>query len=93
MKMRFFRRPARRVAPLKGYDLWAPTYDAQPDNVVLALESPLFAQLLADVRIEAGVVVDIGCGTGRHWPEILSRGPAKLIGVDPSPLQVLEPSY
>ena len=92
MKMTLFRRIGRRlgarlqrVGPVEGYDRWAATYDAQPDNVVLALESPLFSELLARVVIEGNIIVDIGCGTGRHWPEILSRTPAGLIGVDPSP--------
>src|SRR5437773_2062497 len=91
MKMTLFRRIGRRlgarrqrVGPVEGYDRWAATYDAQPNNVVLALESPLFSELLARVVIEGNIVVDIGCGTGRHWPEILSRTPAELIGVDPS---------
>lgn len=78
----------RRVRPVEGYDRWAATYDAQPENVVFALESPLFSELLARVAIEGNIVVDIGCGTGRHWPEILSRTPAELIGVDPSPLML-----
>jgi len=92
MKMRLFRRIGRRVGaaprqvpPVEGYDLWAETYDTQPDNVVFALESPLFSELLARVPIAGKTVVDIGCGTGRHWPEILSHSPAELTGVDPSP--------
>jgi len=92
MRMTFFRRIGRhlgarlqRVRPVEGYDRWAATYDAQPENVVFALESPLFNQLFARVSIEGKIVVDIGCGTGRHWPEILSRTPAAVLGVDPSP--------
>lgn len=90
--MTLFRRIGRRlgatlqrVRPVEGYDRWAATYDAQPENAVFALESPLFSELLARVAIEGNIVVDVGCGTGRHWPEILSRTPAELIGVDPSP--------
>ena len=78
-----------KLPPIEAYDRWAATYDAQADNVVLALESPLFSTLLARVVIEGKIIVDIGCGTGRHWPEILSRAPATLIGVDPS-LRMLE---
>ena len=92
MKMTLIRRIGRRLgarlhraSPVEGYERWAATYGAQTDNVVLALESPLFSELLARVAIEGNIIVDIGCGTGRHWPEILSRAPAELIGVDPSP--------
>ncbi len=91
MKMTFLNRVGRllRVHPLRlnpadAYDRWAETYDSQLDNVVFALESPLFSELLARVEIEGKAVLDIGCGTGRHWAEILSRKPAKLYGVDPS---------
>src|SRR5439155_10052935 len=69
----------------EGYDRWAATYDAQSDNVVFALESPLFSELLGRALIEGKAALDIGCGTGRHWSEILSRKPAELCGVDPSP--------
>ena len=82
---RRLRAKLRRVRPAEGYDRWAATYDTRPDNVVLALEAPMFRELLARVAIEGKTVVDIGCGTGRHWPEILSRLPSELIGVDPSP--------
>src|SRR5262245_17593422 len=57
----------RSLAPAAAYDRWAATYDSQPDNVVFALEGPLFTELLARVVIEKKIVIDIGCGTGRHW--------------------------
>jgi ubiquinone/menaquinone biosynthesis C-methylase UbiE len=81
--MRFVRR--RRLSPLEGYNRWAATYDAPRDNVVFALEAPLFSEMLALVQIEGNKVVDMGCGTGRHWEEILLRTPAAITGVDPSP--------
>src|ERR1051325_2496428 len=74
----------RRVSPVEAYDSWAQSYDTQSDNVVFALESPLFTDLLGRVAVEGKAVLDIGCGTGRHWPEILSRKPAELCGIDPS---------
>src|SRR4029077_8140740 len=73
------------LSPLEGYNRWAATYDELRDNVVFALESPLFSEMLALVPIEGNSVVDMGCGTGRHWPEILLRKPAAITGVDPSP--------
>ncbi|HEY2380801.1 MAG TPA: class I SAM-dependent methyltransferase [Terriglobia bacterium] len=74
----------RRVSPVEGYDRWAATYDAQAENVVFVLEAALFTELVSRIEIEGKTLVDVGCGTGRHWKEILSRYPARLIGVDPS---------
>lgn len=74
----------RRVPPVEGYDRWAATYDAQPENIVFELEGSLFTRLISRIELDGKTVVDVGCGTGRHWKEILSRHPAMLIGVDPS---------
>jgi malonyl-CoA O-methyltransferase len=46
-----------------GYDRWAEIYDGE-DNPLIALEEPLVARLLGDVR--GRTLADIGCGTGRH---------------------------
>src|SRR5215472_3404649 len=85
----------RRLSPLEGYNRWAETYDVPKDNVVFALESPLFSEMLALVEVEGNNVVDMGCGTGRHWEEILLRRPAAITGVDPSPkmLERLQARY
>ncbi len=80
-----FRRTARRLATKDAYRLWSESYDAQPDNVVLALELEIFSGLLADAPLADQVVVDMGCGTGRHWGELLSGQPRLLHGVDSSP--------
>jgi ubiquinone/menaquinone biosynthesis C-methylase UbiE len=73
-----------RLDPPQAYDCWSATYDSQPDNAVLALEARAFTQLLSHIALGGKSVIDIGCGTGRHWREILSYGPAKLTGADPS---------
>jgi len=78
-------RAVRRLTPRRAYRLWSETYDAQPDNVVLALEDDLFGELSAPSPIEGGIVVDVGCGTGRHWGKLFSRRPRLLNGVDSSP--------
>ncbi len=70
--------------PEKAYDLWAAAYDAQPDNLMLALDEKLFADLLSGVTITDKLVADIGCGTGRHWQKLLNNHPAKLFGFDVS---------
>lgn len=74
----------KEVDPAAGYDIWASDYDAQPDNLMLALDEKLFSELLNGIDINNKVVADIGCGTGRHWQKILDAGPAKLIGFDVS---------
>lgn len=81
--------------PAIAYDQWAASYDSQPDNLMLALDEKLFADLLADINITAKIIADIGCGTGRHWKKIMDEVPAKLIGFDVSAgmLQVLQQKF
>jgi SAM-dependent methyltransferase len=74
-----------RLAPRDAYRLWSESYDAQPDNVILALERELFGELLSGVSLTDKAVVDIGCGTGRHWRELFAGHPRMLHGVDSSP--------
>jgi ubiquinone/menaquinone biosynthesis C-methylase UbiE len=84
---RLFRRvvPSRPMAPVAGYDRWSRTYDSEADNVLLALDQSLFEALLCRVQVRGKRVVDVGCGTGRHWATVLSREPAELVGYDVSP--------
>ena len=70
--------------PEQAYDLWAAAYDAQPDNLMLALDEELFTELLDGVTLKDKIVADIGCGTGRHWQKLINRSPAELIGFDVS---------
>ena len=70
--------------PEQAYDLWAATYDAQPDNLMLALDTELFKSFLDELILENKKLIDVGCGTGRHWNEILSRKPAQITGYDVS---------
>src|SRR5215471_759113 len=72
------------TAPAAAYDLWAQTYDDQPNNLMLHLDEILFSKLLSKVDWHNKTVVDIGCGTGRHWGQILAQKPAELIGFDVS---------
>jgi ubiquinone/menaquinone biosynthesis C-methylase UbiE len=74
----------RRLAPQDAYRLWSNTYEAETDNVVLALEQEIFGELLSNARLAGKVVIDIGSGTGRHWDQLLSRGPPLLHAVDNS---------
>ena len=71
-------------APAQAYNLWAAAYDQQPGNLMLALDEAVFSALLDDIDIKGKAVVDIGCGTGRHWKKILEKMPDDLAGYDVS---------
>jgi ubiquinone/menaquinone biosynthesis C-methylase UbiE len=70
--------------PATAYDQWSATYDLEPDNLMIALDEIIFAGLLREISIDGKVVADIGCGTGRNWPLLLSLQPAQLCGYDVS---------
>lgn len=66
----------------KGYDAWAPGYDA--------LDNPLIAQatvVLEDhaALFETARVLELGCGTGRNLAFALLQGAREVVGVDGSP--------
>lgn len=79
----------------KAYDIWSQGYDTQPDNLMLALDEAIFAELIARVSFRDKVVADVGCGTGRHWEKIYAKQPARLIGFDVSEgmLKILKKKY
>jgi ubiquinone/menaquinone biosynthesis C-methylase UbiE len=68
--------------PAEAYNLWAPGYDHQPENLMMHLDAQVFHRLLERVDIENKIVIDVGCGTGRHWPLLEARNPSQLIGYD-----------
>lgn len=70
---------------VEAYDLWAASYDSQPGNLMLNLDKILFSKLLDGAHLKNKTVADIGCGTGRHWPEIFEKAPSGLTGFDVSP--------
>ena len=69
---------------IEAYNLWSTSYDHQPGNLMLDLDEEIFSDLLSPIHLKNKVVADIGCGTGRHWPKILSQSPAQLTGCDVS---------
>jgi len=83
------------VQPERGYDLWAAAYDSQPGNLMLALDEQVFSTLLRDTAIDGKAIVDVGCGTGRHWPKLFAEGPGSITGYDVSAgmLQVLKDKF
>ena len=78
----------------KAYDLWANSYDDQPNNLMLHLDNEVFHSALSAVKGTNEVIVDIGCGTGRHWDELYARG-KRVIGYDSSPgmLEILHQKF
>jgi ubiquinone/menaquinone biosynthesis C-methylase UbiE len=68
-----------------GYDLWSSTYDEETNNVLVTLDEGTFGRLLERLDLRGKRVVDVGCGTGRHWRAILAREPSELVGYDVSP--------
>ena len=77
--------PAQNVKnPASAYDLWAGSYDEQPGNLMLALDEEIFSEFIKEIPLTKKIVVDIGCGTGRHWKDIVFHTPARMIGYDVS---------
>lgn len=74
----------KETAAAAAYDLWAAGYDSQPDNLMLALDAEIFAELLSFTQCANAVIADVGCGTGRHWQKLQQLQPQKLIGFDVS---------
>ena len=70
--------------PDEAYNLWADKYDHQPDNLMLSLDSSIFEELLNDVNIKDKILIDIGCGTGRHWNDLIKLEPMSISGYDVS---------
>jgi ubiquinone/menaquinone biosynthesis C-methylase UbiE len=70
--------------PQEAYNLWSEQYDAQPGNLMLDLDEEIFANILGKIPLKDKTVIDIGCGTGRHWNKILSQKPFDLSGYDVS---------
>jgi ubiquinone/menaquinone biosynthesis C-methylase UbiE len=68
----------------EAYDLWEDNYDLQPDNLMLHLDAVIFTDLIHEINLHGRSVVDLGCGTGRHWELILDRDPGELVGYDVS---------
>ena len=77
-------KPAKPTEAGAAYDLWADKYDHQQGNLMMDLDEEVFNSMLSETVVTDKVVADIGCGTGRHWPKIREKQPARLIGYDVS---------
>lgn len=69
---------------VEAYNLWADSYDDQPDNLMFYLDSRVFTGFLNRLDLQGKTVADIGCGTGRHWPILYQMGVGELTGYDVS---------
>ena len=92
---KIWRKKTGDTAPDRAYDIWADSYDSQPDNLMLYLDEIVFAELLKDVNLSGKKIGDIGCGTGRHWQKLYAATPALVHGYDVSQgmLQQLKKKY
>jgi ubiquinone/menaquinone biosynthesis C-methylase UbiE len=77
-------RKERVSEPREAYDIWAQGYDSQPGNLMLDLDEQITGAFLAEKELAGKWVVDVGCGTGRHWKKIFDKHPGKLVGFDVS---------
>ncbi|MGH9326451.1 MAG: class I SAM-dependent methyltransferase [Terriglobia bacterium] len=74
--------PNRDVVSVEaGYELWARTYDADP-NPLLAAEERALKPLLRGIA--GKVVLDAACGTGRWLEKLLNAGARSGTGIDAS---------
>lgn len=70
--------------PREAYDTWALDYDYQPGNLMLDLDEEITGAFLKHTDLTGKIIIDVGCGTGRHWASLYSKNPRRLIGFDVS---------
>lgn len=75
-------RSPRRVSVEEGYELWAPTYDRDPNPALTLEERQLLPRLPG---LQEKYVLDVACGTGRWLEKLLRRGARSGAGVDFAP--------
>jgi len=68
----------------QAYEIWSASYDKQRGNLMLDLDETIFSNLIGNIDLKNKVVVDIGCGTGRHWQKIYRKNPSLVMGFDVS---------
>ncbi len=76
-------RPLRTLASLDAYDLWAANYPPQAHNVLMQTEQKAMLDVLP--ALEAKIVLDLACGTGRYGLIAQERGAQLVLAIDNSP--------
>lgn len=81
--------------PVRAYNLLASTYDSQKGNLLMEMDEALLGELLQTLDLKGKIVLDLGCGTGRHWKKLNEHSVQKLIGIDSSikMLEILKTKY
>lgn len=79
-----FIRGRKEVAPAIAYDLWAASYDEQTGNPIVFLDDIVFTELLHNINVEGKRIIDIGCGTGRHWNKFAAKKISGITGYEVS---------
>jgi malonyl-CoA O-methyltransferase len=67
------------LSPVEAHELWAGTYDSDP-NPLLALEERIVTPLLPGLT--GMTVLDAACGTGRWLGRLQESGAGAVLGVD-----------
>lgn len=75
-------KPVRQsITALRGYDLWAATYDAT-DNPIVAVDGQVLPPMMDAIGPWDGLsILDAGCGTGRHTAWLVERA-ARVLAMD-----------
>jgi malonyl-CoA O-methyltransferase len=75
-------RPVQILQPRDAYALWAPSYDDNVNNAVLALEDEFILPIFDELQVADKRIVDLGCGTGRHIIHCLALHATNIVGID-----------
>jgi len=79
-----FIHPKKEIEAAKAYDLWASTYDEQENNLIVYLDEIVFDEMISGINFKDKIVVDVGCGTGKHWKKMFEKKPQEVIGFEVS---------
>lgn len=70
--------------PAQAYDQLASIYDQDEGNLMTVLDQSITVGFLKQIDVAGKTLLDVGCGTGRHWPLFYSLKPETICGYDVS---------